>query len=313
MRYWLLTLGLLLSLHANAGYVLINERLYHSDEIPTHSVRKHYAIAARAFNKCRFEEAAKEFRLIALNFNDCPEATDAWFYAGVAYYEICELDFANCSLSAYLNSSTAPQYFEEAVDYKLRIADKLAAGAKIHPIESRKLPRCVPARGLALEIYNEVITLMPTSELASEALYKKACLEWSFWYYKDAIATYQTLIKRFPKHVMAPDCYLNILNIYLALSRIEFQNPDIISFAEITLKKFQQDFPKDERMEYAYGILESINEVFACGLFNIAEFYVRTCHPSAAVIYYQMVIAKFPETRIAQRARETLNIISPDA
>lgn len=298
---------------AHAGYVLINEKLYHSDELPSYSEEKHYALAVRAFDACKFDEAAKQFRILAINFSGCDEARDAWFFAGVSYYELSDLDLANYALSSYLACQTAPHYFEEAVYYKLCIADRLAAGEMIHPIESIKLPKCIPARGLALEIYDEVITLMPTSEMASEALYKKAGMQWSYGLYREAIVTYQTLIRRFPKHEMAPDCYLNMLYIYLAESRIEFQNPDILSFAEITLKKFEQDFPRDEGIETGKCVIATIREVFASGLYNIADFYMRTCHTRAAVIYYQMVIVKFPGTKTADRALDQLKVICPEA
>lgn len=292
-----------------AGYVLIDEVLYHSDELATYSEEDHYRLAVRAFDKRDYEEAARQFRILGINYHT---SEDAWFFAGVSYYETCDLDFANSAFSKYLSCQKAPVYFEESVYYKLCIAERLAAGEKIHPIESRKLPKCIPAKTLALDIFDEVISLMPTSEFAEHALYRKGCLQWSFGLYKDAIATYQMLIRRFPKSEMTPDCYLNILSIYFVESRIEFQNPDIISFAEITLRKFEQEFPKDERLGEAEAILCSIKEVFASGLYNIAEFYMRTCHPRAATIYYQMVCLKFPHTKVARKAESALQVLCPD-
>ena len=318
MANWLLTLTLasVLFLYAEgkgyAGYVLINERLYHSDELPCYSEEKHYNLAVRAFDACDYAESAKHFRILALNFSECEISADAWFFAGVSYYKLSDLDLANSALSCYLTSKTAPHYFEEAIYYKLCIADRLACGERIHPIESYKLPKCITARDLALEIYDEVISMLPTSEMAAKALFKKANLQWSFELRRDAIATYQTLIRRFPKNEMVQDSYLNILYIYLAESRIEYQNPDIFSFAEITLRRFEQDFPKDEKIETGECILATIREVFASGLYNIAEFYMRTCETRAATIYYQMVIAKFPTTKTANRALCQLRLICPN-
>lgn len=297
---------------AFGGYVLIDGVLYHSDEIPSFSEEKHYELATRAFYDCDFVEAAKQFRVLAINWPGCTYGQDAWFFAAVSYYETCDLDLANCALTAYLRGQTAPHYFEEAIYYKLLVADRLAAGEMIHPIESTKLPKCIPARGLAMEMYDEVISLMPTSELAAQALFRKACLEWSFGQYRDAVATYQSLIRKFPKHELAPDAYLNMLRVYLAESRIEFQNPDILSFADITLRKFRQDFPKDERIEEGEAVVATIYEVFASGIYNIGEFYLRTQHPRAAVIYYQMVIAKFPTTKMAEKATCRLQNICPE-
>ncbi|CRX37827.1 outer membrane protein assembly factor BamD [Estrella lausannensis] len=294
------------------GYVLIDGTLYHSDEIPSFSEEKHYELATNAFYSCDFEEAAKQFRILAINWPGCTYGQDAWFFAAVSYYETCDLDFSNCALTAYLRCQTAPRYFEEAVYYKLLIADRLAAGEMIHPIESTKLPKCIPAKGLAMEIYDEVISLMPTSELAAHAMFRKGCLEWSFGQYREAIATYQSLIRKFPKHELAPDAYLNMLRVYLAESRIEYQNPDILSFADITLRKFRQDFPKDERIDEGEVVVATIYEVFASGIYNIGEFYLRTKHPRAAVIYYQMVIAKFPTTKMAERAMCRLQNICPE-
>src|SRR5687768_14523625 len=105
---FLLSLLFLFEGKGYAGYVLIDEKLYHSDELPSHTEEKHYALAVRAFELENYQEAAKQFRILAINFGSSPLSQDAWFFAGVSYYYLSDLDLSNNAISSYL-CQTAPR------------------------------------------------------------------------------------------------------------------------------------------------------------------------------------------------------------
>src|SRR5690606_29606286 len=95
--------------------------------------------------------------------------------------------------------------------------------------------------------------------------------------------------------------------------RREFQNPDILAFAEINLQRFEESFPQEERIEQAYSELMAIKEAYAKGLYETASFYQRIRKNDAAVIYYQKILLDFPETTYADWSKRRLSSLRPSA
>jgi hypothetical protein len=124
--------------------------------------------------------------------------------------------------------------------------------------------------------------------------------------FRDAVDTYQMLIKRFPKNELTPDCYLKIAESFCQQSLYEFQNPDILALAELNVRKFKEEFPRDEKTETADGYVCRIKEMYAKGLCDVGLFYERMGQPEAAIIYYQSSIEEFPDTNVAKYCRRRL-------
>lgn len=290
--------------HLEAGYIIKNGWFVDEDECPTYSPEKHYAIACGAMQHNDWKVANKHFRIVAVNFPEFPCQEDATFFTGVSYYKLQEYDFANDAFTNYLKHH--PQYFEEALEYKYAIACQLKSGERHRFFGISCMPKWASGLSLAMEIYDEIIATVPCHELAAYSLYQKGDILRSQGFYNESIEVYQLLIKRFPKHELAPDSYLVISSIYLDQSCSEEQNPDLLAFAQINLKRFQRDYPREERICEVENDIQTLKETYACSLYERGLFYERKCHPEAAVLYYQNAIDQFPDTRIAQSCKYRL-------
>lgn len=310
MRKWLFVIGAFLSfLSLEAGYTLREGKIANTDEVPKFSPEEHYRLAVLAMNEEDWTEASYQFNIITKNFprSDCYH--DSQYYLGVCYFFSGEYDFANQAFTNYLQCQSNPGFFEDTIGYKLQIANCFRHGAKKRFFGTKKMPRWAPGRHLAVDIYNEVITALPCHEFAAQALYAKGHLLWEDRDFRESVETFQTLIRRFPKHVLAPVAYLTINRVYLDQARCEFQNPDILVFAQINLRKFEKDFPKDERVLQAAADVQSIKEQYAQGLFDTGQFYERISHPEASILYYESAIRQFPDTSFAKCSRRRLAIL----
>jgi len=293
----------------SAGYTFKDGWFVDTADLATLSLDEHYNLGAQAMQCQRWSDAANQFRIVTLNFPNSPLGQESYFWLGVAYYNLKELDFANDAFSSYLRAQNTPQYFEETIYYKYDIADQFRCGAKKRLFGTKQLPKWAPAYALAIEIFDEVIAAVPCHDLAAKALYIKGYLLWQDNDFRGSVDVFVQLIRRFPKHELAPESYLSITNIYLEQSQIEFQNPDLLGLAEINVRRFEQDFPGDEKVEQARINLQTIKETYARGLFETGQFYERTDKPWAAVIYYKRATAQFPDTNIAQCCYRRLNTL----
>lgn len=269
------------------------------------SAQEYYAKMTSSFQSQSWSNLAKYSQILVTQFAKTPFEEEAWYYLGVAYYYLGDYDFANRKLSYYLKNSPSPKFFEEALFYKFQVAENFRQGAKKHIFAWKASPQWLPAKDEAMQIYDEVINTFPFHELAARSLFGKSLVQFDFEEYRPSIETLQLLIRRFPKHELAIESYLQIAKTYLFQSQIQ-QDPDLLDSAEVNLRRFKQSFPGEERWQEAKVILDGMKEVYASSLYEIGCFYERTKKPQAALIYHKKVAAKFPETKSAAEARKRI-------
>ncbi len=291
----------------HASYIFKNGKLIKSEESATLSVQEHYSLAMDAYQKQNWEQVIQQSTIVVKNFSTTPFAKEILFYLGVGYFHMGEYEFANRFLTNYLKKQATPKFFEETIQYKFRIAERYHHGARKHILGWEAMPKWVPAREEAIQIYEEVITALPHHELAAHALFGKAKLLIKEEEYKSSIETYQTLIRRFPKHPLAAESYIAVGEVYLIQSQKEYPDQDYLDLAEINLRKFRHDFPGEEKVAVAEKMLLDMKEVFASDLYDTGRFYERTKKPQAAYIYYTRILAKYPETKVCELANKRLS------
>ncbi|MCB1085094.1 MAG: outer membrane protein assembly factor BamD [Chlamydiia bacterium] len=243
------------------------------------------------------------------DFPTSPFAREAYYYLGVANFNLGELDYANQAFSSYLKEEMTPKYFDQVIHYKFEIACAFDEGARIHLFKWQKMPKWLPAYDEALAIYDEVITTFPRDDLAAQSLYRKGKLLIRMEEYEKSVEAFQTLTRRFPKHPLAVDGYLGISEAYFSECNTKFPDPRKLELAEINLRKFKAHFPSEPRASEAEKYLLKTKEKFAEDLLEIAEFYERTKKKKAAAIYYTTILKKYPESKAARKAEKRLQVL----
>ena len=244
--------------------------------------------------------------IISYNFPSSPFAQEVSYIMGEAYFKLNQLEYANECFTAYLNHASAPKHFEDAIEYKFNIAEQFATGAKKRLFGSPKMPAWLPAKEDSIQIYDDVIAALPHSEFAAKSLLSKARTQTYFEDFKPAIETLDLLIRRFPKHDLAAEGYLEKNKIYLLQCQAQNLDPDVLDLTEVNLRKFRLAFPREPRLVEAEKIHSEMQEIFAENLFEIGHFFERTKKIPASVIYYKKVIAKYPNTEAAAVSRDKL-------
>ena len=263
----------------------------------------------QAYHKSSWNKVIQEASGLKTNYPDSPLTSDAYFYAGVAYFHTGELELANKSFSDYLRLSQNLRHFEQAVQYKFQIAKLYESGMKKRLFGMKKMPKILPAKDEALTVFDEVVAALPRSDLACESLYKKAGLLVHFEDLKEAIDTYQTLIRRFPKNPLAAKSYQAIADVYLMQAKTEFPDPALVELAEINLKRFQTDFPKDPLVRDIQEKLNEMKGVFAEELYTVGNYFIKKKKYQAAFIYFKTIVSRYSDTRYRDLAFKQIDVI----
>ncbi len=289
-----------------AAYTFRDGKIVDAKLCATMSLEDHYNAGVEAFCNNEWYTAARQFGIASANFPLSPYGQLAAFYQGVSNYNMTEYDLADQAFSAYLEGKSNPELFELAIEYKFSIAEQFRHGARRRLLGTRQLPKWASAYTNAIKIYEEIIAVVPSSEIAVQSLFSKALMHWSERQYNEAVESFQMIIRRFPKHELTPESYLMINRVYLDQAKWEFQNSDLLAFAEINARRFALAFPREERLEEAErGVLE-IKEVYARGLFETGLFYHKIGYPKAAILYFRTTIMQFPDTEVANLCRTSV-------
>lgn len=293
-----------------ADYSLKDGQLVQKEQIATETVQEHYSNVLKAFEKKDWKILEKESLIIIKNFTYTPFAKDASYFLGVAYFEQEDYEMANYQFTDYLTQQATPKFFEETIRYKFEIAEKFRGGARKHLMGFQSMPKWAAAGSEALEIYDEVISALPHHDLSACALFGKAAIQFKNKDYRASVETYQTLIRRFPKHPLSVESYIEIGLVYLAQSKTEYPDPDYLDLAELNLQKFQSSFPNEEKLKVASSNFRRMQEHYASNLWETARFYERTKKWGAAKIYYTKIQKSYPQSQFAKKANERISYLN---
>lgn len=244
--------------------------------------------------------------IISYHFPKSPFALETSYIMGEAYYKLGQLEIANERFTDYLNRTTSPKHFEEAIHYKFNIAEQFKNGVKKPLFGSHKLPKIVSAEEDALKIYDDVITAFPHDEIAAKSLLGKAEIQAKFEDYKPALETLDLLIRRFPKHDLAAQAYLEKSHAYLMQCKERSLDPALLDLADVNLRKFRLAFPREVRIGEAEKDFAQMQEIFAGHLMEIGRFFEKTHKLPASILYYSKVLSQYPTTEAAALAKAKL-------
>lgn len=307
----LLPFSLLITFSAAADVVFKDSRIVDPRMAKVLSAHEYFCSGTAAMEKENWKKAVKEFNAITKFHPNSDYLPNAYYFAGISLYHLKEYELANNALDNYMNAKSDLNYFEETIKHKFSIAEFFRKGSKRRPFGTSEFFKFLPGHQISLKIYDEVIAAVPNHDLAAQSLFCKACLLWKLKEFKESTESFQILTRRFPKHELAPQAYLNIAKVYVDQSRSEFQNPDLISLAEVNVKKFRTEFPRDDRIVDAENEIIKLKEVYARGLYDTARFYQRVYKNKSSIIYYENAIRQYPDTEIAALCKERLKQFAP--
>lgn len=301
-KYILYSLAFIFSLAA-----LEEQELFWGDEGP--SVLEFNGFLQEAIKDGDWWAAIDYAEVISYHFPQSPFAQETAFLIGEAYYNLGQLELANERFTVYLNHSASPKHFEEAIHYKFNIAESFRNGVKKPLFGSHKLPKIVSGEEDALQIYDEVISGLPHDDIAAKALLGKAEIQSRFEDYKPSLETLDLLIRRFPKHDLAAQGFVEKSHTYLTQCRDRSLDPALLDLADVNLRKFRLAFPREARIAEAEHDFAEMQEIFAEHLMETGRFFQKTKKVPASIIYYSKVLSSYPDTKAAVEAKAKLETL----
>ena len=246
----------------------------------------------------KFEEARDAYKALVKTWPLSPNAPEAQFHLAITLYKLFDFQVSFNEFQKCLEKYPDTEHFDEILKYQYDIACLFLAGERQ---KVWKIPT-LPSMEKTVEMFEQVIKNGPYSGIAPMAQLKIGFAHEKQKHWNDAVKAYQEVIRRYPKSDLADDAQFQIGYTYMLAAKEAAYDQTATNHAITGFEDYITKYPKSEKVEQARENINRLKSEQAQGIMSIAEFYDREKKYDAALIYYNSVVQKFPNTELAKRA-----------
>lgn len=262
-------------------------------------------------NKARRAEERKSLRRAARLYERVGRRYGNSVYAPEAYYRAARMRLARKQyFKAFENFNVVvtryPNYprFNEVIGEQYRIASALLDGAR------NRIFGLIPGfknRDRAVEYFETLLIVAPYSDYAPLALMNIARAHQRMGNDIEAIDALDRMINLYPQSLLAPDAYLRLAQMHASLVDGAMYDQTSTNEAITYFQDFQILFPGDPQVGAAEKGLADMKRVLAESKMKMADFYFyKRSNYQAARVFYNEAITVYPDSPVAQKARDQL-------
>jgi outer membrane assembly lipoprotein YfiO len=269
---------------------------------PKDTSKEQFDWAMSFYNAKDYARAAKEFEQISRHFRDSEVAPEAQYYAGISYEK------TNAYYRAYLAYKKAQeQYpankrFQEVTARIFAIAELFRKGTKAKLLGLAILP----AEDKAIEMYKHICETAPFSKEGPRARFNLGLTYMKVGDYGSAREQFLKVIEDYPQHKLVEEARYQLALASYKGAKKPYYDQSGSEEAIGELKDFIVQNPESKMAPVAKAALSSLKENKAESLFVIGEFYRKQHKFTAAKVYFEEILADYPDTTWAAKARERI-------
>lgn len=282
-------------------------RMLRGERTDAKSLQEHYRLATLAYADQRWGSAAYHAGVIVDHASHLPMAAEMAYIRGKSYFELGRFDKSNQALSTYLQLAVRPHHLTDVMQMKYAIALYYAEGGQKPLFDLEGMPKLISGSDDAISVFDEMVAALPRDQMAISALFEKGRLLAKGGHYREAIETYEMLIRRFGKHDLAIESYIQISDCYLKHTQDCYPELHFLELARINQAKFAEDFPLEPRQALVEKNVKEMEEVFAASFLDMAELFADQGRPDSSLLYYKSIVALYPATQSAVIASQWID------
>jgi outer membrane assembly lipoprotein YfiO len=276
---------------------------------PKHAVRqspeKQFEWAMHFFESEDYKRAIAEFDKLIKHYPLSKLAGDSQFHKAWAYEKIGEYYKAFKGYQLVIDKYPYTEKVEEIIERQYRIGNLFYGGQKTKVFGVAVLP----AKQQAVEVFTKVIENAPYGKYADIAQYKLGQCYMELKDYINAALAFKKIIENYPKSALVDDAKYKIAMCAADSATGPEYNEEDTDKAIKEFKDFVKRYPDSQMEEEARHFISKLENQKAENSFNIAQFYEKQGSAESAIIYYEEIVGKYPQSQWAGPARERLQVI----
>ena len=161
----------------------------------------------------------------------------------------------------------------------------------------------------ALELYKHIIKNAPYGTYGDQAQFQIGEIYKAQGEYEEAKKAYQAVVDDYPQSDLVAKSRYQIAYCAMLASHQYHYNEEQAEQAIEEFESFRKSFPTEELALEAEESIRSLRAERAETGLDTAEFYERLKKYKSARVYYEQIVASYPETPAAEIARHKINKI----
>ena len=261
-------------------------------------------VAQVAFDHKDYSLASKAAKRVVSRWPFSDAAPQAQYLAGRCYEEQGKDEMAFKHYQSLLEKYPKMTNTQEVLQRQYIIANKFLSG------HWRKLFGYIPvppSMDKTVEMYEKIVKNAPYSEIAPQAQMNIGAAREKQKDYAAAVKSYELVADKYSERpqVTADALYKAGLAAIKECKTAEYDQ-NAAGRAINTFTDFAALFPDDKRVAEVQKRIDELRNEQARGSFQVARFYEKKYRWNAALIYYNEVLVKSPNSSYAKEARERL-------
>ncbi len=264
-----------------------------------------FDIAIGFYKSKEYKRAIGEFQKLLNYYAKSELAPTSQYYIGRVYEDMEEYYHAYLAYQRTVDSYPFTEKIDEVVEREYRIGNLFLTGQKAKVLGVAILP----ALDKAIEIFTKVVENAPYGKYAPMAQFKIGQTYKKDQNFNGAITEFQKLIDTYPESELVDDAKYEIAYCTYKASLHPRYDQTPTDEAIEQFKEFATQHEDTELSKEADAALRRLREKKAESLYQTAFFYDKQKHYDSALIYYNDIIEKFPNTVSAIKALSRIKII----
>lgn len=266
--------------------------------------QEQFEFAKEFYDAKSYDESKREFTKLIRRYPKAFEASEAQYYLGLIEEQQGKLYEAYLAYQKVIDKYPFSERIQEIIEREYKIAEQFTSGQK-----RKALGVALPVENPAIEILTKVIENSTYGPMAPAAQYKLGLVLKGLLRYYEAEDAFNKVISNYPQSEWVAPAQYQLASCRQAVSRGPDYDQGAAQEAKEKFEEFVKDHPDAVLSEEAEKNIVQLREEEAASSFGIARFYERQNDLTAAKIYYEEVIANYPESEWSAKSTERLRIV----
>ncbi|UCB56802.1 MAG: outer membrane protein assembly factor BamD [Candidatus Omnitrophota bacterium] len=267
--------------------------------------QKQFDWAMTFFEAEDYKKAIAEFEKLIKHYPLSKLAASSQFHLAWAQENTGDYYKAFKSYQLVIDKYPYSERVDEIIERQYRIGNLFYSGQKAKLLGVPILP----AKKQAIEIFSAVVENAPYGKYAPYAQYKLGECYMEIEDYINAALAFKKIIESYPKSPLVDDAKYQIAMCAANSTSGPEYNEEDTDKAIKEFKDFVRRYPDSQMEKEAHQLIDKLEDQKAQNQFNIARFYEKQKNLDSAIIYYEEILDKYPQSEWAVKALERVQII----
>ena len=263
------------------------------------SPKEQFDWAMSFYNNKDYERAAVEFDKLTKHYEYSEYASKAQYYVGLSYENMGKFYMAFQNYQKAIDNFPHIEYIDEIIARQFNIG-KIYASKDNPKILGTDI---MTSNDRAIEIYKKVVDNAPFGKLADEAQFNMAVVLKQSERYDEAIEAFQKILEDYPASQFAEKAKYEVAYCAYKASLNPAYDAEPTDKAIKAFQEFAQNNRDEKLNEDADKTLKRLKDKAAEKSILTARFYESQKHYNSAIVYYQDVIDRFPDSSFVAEAK----------